>query len=51
MTTVVTLILFAVALPALAASLYLLLFTLLSGTPRAPLRSTRLMRFDVIPGA
>ena len=48
MTTVVNLILFAVALPALAVSLYLLLFTLLSGTPRAPLRSTRLMRFDVI---
>lgn len=48
MTTLVTLILMAVALPAAAASLYLLLLTLLSGAPPAPLRSSRRLRFDII---
>ena len=46
--TVAHLILFALALPAIAVSLYLLLFTLLSGTPAVVRRSSRKLRFDVI---
>lgn len=48
MTTIVDLILFSLALPATAASLYLLACTLLSGAPAAALRSSRRLRFDVI---
>lgn len=48
MTSVVHLILFALALPAIAVSLYLLLFTLLSQKPLWMLRSSRRLRFDVI---
>ena len=48
MNTLVTLILMALALPAAAASLYLLLLTLLSGALPAPLRSSRRLRFDII---
>lgn len=48
MTAVVNLILFALALPATAASLYLLLFTLLSGALPVPLRSSGRLRFDVV---
>ncbi|HMH18335.1 MAG TPA: glycosyltransferase family 2 protein [Burkholderiales bacterium] len=48
MTTIVSLILFALALPATAVSLYLLLFTLLSHAPPPAPRSSRRMRFDVI---
>jgi len=48
MTTLVNLILFALALPATAVSLYLLTFTLLSRAPPAALRSSRRLRFDVI---
>lgn len=48
MTTIVNLILFALALPATAVSIYLLLFTLLSRVPAAALRSSRRPRFDVI---
>jgi cellulose synthase/poly-beta-1,6-N-acetylglucosamine synthase-like glycosyltransferase len=47
-TAIVDLILFALALPATAVSLYLLILTLLSGAPSAPLRSSRRLRFDVI---
>lgn len=42
------LILFALALPAAAASLYLLLFTVLSRAPSAVARPSRWLRFDVI---
>lgn len=48
MTTITSLILLVLALPALAVSLYLLIFTLLSSAPPAAMRSTRRMRFDVI---
>ena len=48
MTTLLNLILFALALPATAVSLYLLTFTLLSRAPPAALRSSRRLRFDVI---
>jgi len=41
-------ILGALALPATAASLYLLLFTLLSGAPSMAPRSSRRLRFDVV---
>jgi len=47
-TALLNLILFALALPAMAASLYLLLFTLLSSAPPAALRSSRRLRFDVV---
>jgi cellulose synthase/poly-beta-1,6-N-acetylglucosamine synthase-like glycosyltransferase len=48
MTTLANLILFALALPAAAASLYLLLLTLLSRAPPAAPRSSRRLRFDVV---
>lgn len=48
MTTIANLILFALALPATTACLYLLVLTLLSGTQPAVLRSSRRLRFDVI---
>ena len=48
MTSITNLVLFALALPATAASLYLLFFTLLSGAPATPLRSSRRLRFDLI---
>jgi cellulose synthase/poly-beta-1,6-N-acetylglucosamine synthase-like glycosyltransferase len=48
MTTIANLILFALALPAAAASLYLLFLTLLSRDPSDSLRSSRRLRFDVI---
>jgi len=48
MTTIMDLILFALALPATAASLYLLALTFLSGAPPDALRSSRRLRFDVI---
>ena len=49
MTTVANLILFVLALPAVAISLYLLLFTLLSSQPSTPYRSSsRRLRFDII---
>ena len=48
MTTLLNLILFALALPATAASLYLLVLTLLSRAPSTALRSSRRLRFDVI---
>jgi 1,2-diacylglycerol 3-beta-glucosyltransferase len=41
-------ILWALAVPAAAASIYLLTLTVLSARPRPPPRSTRRMRFDVI---
>src|SRR6185369_8823499 len=48
MTSIVNWILFMLALPATAASLYLLSFTLLSRALPAPLRSSRRLHFDVI---
>jgi cellulose synthase/poly-beta-1,6-N-acetylglucosamine synthase-like glycosyltransferase len=48
MTAMTDLILVVLALPATAASLYLLLFTLLSRAPPPALRSSRRLRFDVI---
>jgi cellulose synthase/poly-beta-1,6-N-acetylglucosamine synthase-like glycosyltransferase len=48
MTAIANLILLALALPAMAISLYLLLFTLLSSAPPAALRSSRRLRFDVV---
>ena len=48
MTAATSLVLFALALPATAASLYLLLFTLLSCALPAALRSSRRLRFDVV---
>ncbi len=48
MTTVVNLIFCVLALPATLISFYLLSFTLLSCAPRAALRSSRRLRFDVI---
>ena len=48
MTAITHLILFVLALPAAAASSYLLLFTLLSRAPPGPLRSSRRVRFDVV---
>lgn len=48
MTTIMDSILFALALPATAASLYLLALTFLSGAPPDALRSSRRLRFDVI---
>ncbi|MCR4348076.1 MAG: glycosyltransferase family 2 protein [Sulfuricaulis sp.] len=48
MTTMAHLILFVLALPATAVSLYLLLFTLLSRAPPAALRSSRRLRFDIV---
>jgi cellulose synthase/poly-beta-1,6-N-acetylglucosamine synthase-like glycosyltransferase len=47
-TTVANLVLFALALPATAVSLYLLILTLLSRAPPEALRSSRRLRFDVI---
>src|SRR4029077_10387036 len=47
-TALLNLILFVLALPAAAVSLYLLLFTLLSRAPPAALRSSRRLRFDVV---
>ena len=43
-----SLLLFVVALPAAAASLYLAMLTLLSAAPPAALRSSRRLRFDII---
>lgn len=48
MNTLVSFVLFLLALPALLVSLYLLLFTLLSRTPPIPLSSSRQLRFDVM---
>lgn len=48
MSSVLTLFLFIVALPAAAASLYLLAMTLLSARTPAALRSSRRLRFDII---
>jgi cellulose synthase/poly-beta-1,6-N-acetylglucosamine synthase-like glycosyltransferase len=48
MTAIANLVLLALALPATAASAYLLLFTLLSRAPPAALRSSRRLRFDVV---
>lgn len=48
MTVVADLILFALALPAAAASLYLLLFTMLSRAPSPAARSSRRLRFDIV---
>jgi cellulose synthase/poly-beta-1,6-N-acetylglucosamine synthase-like glycosyltransferase len=48
MTWITHLMLFALALPATAVSLYLLWFTLLSRAPPAIDRSSRRLRFDVI---
>lgn len=48
MTAITNLILFALGLPATAATLYLLLFTLLSRAPPAALRSSRRLRFDIV---
>jgi len=48
MTILAHLVLFALALPATAASLYLLLLTLLSHAPPPAPRSSRRLRFDVI---
>lgn len=48
MSLVVHLVLFALALPAVAISVYLLLFTLLSGAPAPALRSSRRLRFDIV---
>lgn len=48
MKTVVTIILLIVALPAMAACLYLLLLTLLSAKAPAGLRSSRRLRFDIV---
>ncbi len=48
MTTITNLILFALALPAMAASMYLLVFTLLSRALPQTLRSSRSLHFDVI---
>lgn len=48
MTLIAHLVLFALALPAAAASLYLLLFTLLSAALPGVLSSSRRLRFDVI---
>lgn len=48
MTNIANLILFSLALPATAVSLYLLLLTLLSRAPSAAPRSSRRLRFDVI---
>lgn len=48
MTTALHLLLFAIALPAAAACLYLLAFTLLSQRPAPGPRSSRRLRFDVI---
>jgi len=47
-TIVANLILFVLALPATAISLYLLILTLLSHAPPVALRSSRRLRFDVI---
>ncbi len=48
MITMANLIFFALALPATAVSLYLLLFTLLSRASPVALRSSQRLRFDVI---
>ena len=48
MTIIANLILFVLALPATAISLYLLILTLLSHAPPVALRSSRRLRFDVI---
>ncbi len=48
MTDIADLIFFVLALPAIAVSLYLLLFTLLSRDPTVIPRSSRRLRFDVI---
>jgi cellulose synthase/poly-beta-1,6-N-acetylglucosamine synthase-like glycosyltransferase len=47
-TIIANLILFVLALPATAVSLYLLILTLLSHAPPVALRSSRRLRFDVI---
>lgn len=48
MSSALTLLLFIIALPAAAASLYLLAMTLLSARTPAALRSSRRLRFDII---
>ena len=48
MTNVAHLILFIIALPAIATCGYLLLFTLLSGTPAVPPRYSKRLRFEII---
>jgi len=48
MSAFVTLLLLAFALPATASCLYLLVLTVLSQAPAAPLRSSRRLHFDVI---
>lgn len=48
MTNIVEMLLFLLALPALAVSVYLLFFTLLSRPLPVPPRSTQRLRFDVI---
>ena len=48
MSVFVNFVLLLLALPALLASLYLLLFTLLSRKPPLPLQSSRRLRFDII---
>lgn len=48
MSLVVHLVLLALAVPAVAVSGYLLLFTLLSAAPAPALRSSRRLRFDVV---
>lgn len=48
MSGILTLLLFIIALPAAAASLYLLAMTLLSARPAPALRSARSLRFDIV---
>jgi 1,2-diacylglycerol 3-beta-glucosyltransferase len=48
MTIVINLVLLCLAVPATLACLYLLLLTLLSWKPAAPLRSSRRLRFEII---
>ena len=48
MSVLVNFVLLVLALPALLASLYLLLFTLLSRKPLLPLQSSRRLYFDII---
>lgn len=48
MFTLLTVVMFALSLPLVLCCGYLLVFTLLSGTPRTPSPSTRTLKFDVI---
>ena len=48
MTGIAHLLLFVIAVPAVATSAYLLLFTLLSATPPVPPRYSRRLRFEII---